>query len=129
VKRRLALLLLPRFVSPGVPFAQEEPDREETDRELTDDHVEDVDEQATLFPIPDYSTDFFSRAALSGDWSGERIVLAEHGIQFAVDVNQFYQGVMDGGANERDDYNGSAEDRVHGLPPWIDCPLSSTSFR
>jgi len=69
--------------------------------------------EATLFPIPDYSGDFWNRAALTGDWGGVRTKLAkDNGLQFAVDANQIYQGVMDGGRESRSEYSGSADYRV-----------------
>lgn len=68
--------------------------------------------QATLFPIPDYGGNLSSRAALTGDWSGTRTAMAKRGIQVSIDVTQAYQGVIDGGANERADYQGTADYRL-----------------
>ena len=65
-------------------------------------------EGATLFPIPDYTSELFMRDALTGDWGGVRSSRAESGLQFEVDINQIYQGVMDGGSSRDSDYYGSA---------------------
>ncbi len=71
--------------------------------------AEALEEGATLFPIPDYASDILARDALTGDWNGERTSLAkDYGLQFELDVNQIYQGVMDGGNSSDDDYYGSA---------------------
>lgn len=70
-------------------------------------------EDATLFPVPEYDGPLSTRAALTGDWGGTRITLAkERGIQFSLDVHQFYQGIWDGGRDSRSDYNGSADYRL-----------------
>jgi len=72
------------------------------------------DEQATLFPIPDYSGDLFSRAALTGDWGGARTGIAEKGIQLEVSVQEYYQGVTGGGFNDNGDWeaNGTSDYRL-----------------
>ena len=70
------------------------------------------EEQATLFPIPDYSGDLFSRSALSGDWGGARTAMANNGMQFTIGINQYYQGIMSGGLDERWEYNGSTDYRL-----------------
>jgi porin len=71
--------------------------------------AEALEEGATLFPIPDYSSGILTRDALTGDWNGIRTSLAEdNGLQIGVDVNQFYQGVWDGGTSSNAKYNGSA---------------------
>lgn len=56
-----------------------------------------AEEAATLYPVPDYSGDLLTRPALTGDWGGTRTAIAENGIQFEFAVNQFYQGLVDGG--------------------------------
>ena len=54
-----------------------------------------------------------TRAALTGDWGGVRTDLAvESGIQIAVDVNQYYQGILDGGLDTGSQYSGTADFRV-----------------
>ena len=65
---------------------------------------------ATLFPIGQYSGDLFTREVVTGDWGGIRTSLAEdYGLQFLVDVNQFYQGVWDGGRSSNAEYSGSSD--------------------
>lgn len=66
-----------------------------------------------MFPVPRYDGDLLSREALLGDWGGGRTSLAEHGgLQFSVDVNQYYQGIWDGGRSRESEYNGSADYRI-----------------
>lgn len=66
----------------------------------------------TLFPVPQYGGDLMTREALTGDWGGARTALAEeNGIQFAVDVNHYYQGIWDGGRSRESDYSGSSDYR------------------
>jgi porin len=68
--------------------------------------------EATLFPIPDYSGDLFTRAALLGDWSGDRTTAADHGVQISVDLNMYHQGVMSGGLIEERESNGTTDYRL-----------------
>ena len=101
-----------RFLKPYTLFTiallsssmgQEAPD------ESLEEAAEALAEGATLFPIPDYENDIFTREALTGDWNGIRTSLAQNnGLQFGVDVNQIYQGVLDGGNSTESDYYGSA---------------------
>ncbi len=74
--------------------------------------AEALEADATLFPIPSYSGDIATRAALTGDWGGTRTTLAERGIQFSADVNQYYQGILDGGIDTGWDYSGSSDYRL-----------------
>jgi porin len=48
-------------------------------------------------PPPNYSGDFWSRPALTGDWGGLRNDLAQKGVTFEVDFGSVVQGVVDGG--------------------------------
>ena len=69
------------------------------------------EEDLTLFPIPNYKGDFWTRDAMLGDL-GFRTALAQHGIQLEVDLNQIYQGVVAGGRPGRStnwEYSGSAD--------------------
>jgi porin len=68
-----------------------------------------AEEDATLFPVPDYSGDLWSRSKATGDWGGLRGDLAAHGAQIEVDFNQVVQGVAEGGLNEGADYTGSLD--------------------
>ena len=64
----------------------------------------------TLFPIPGYGGDLNSRAALTGDWGGARMNLAEEsGLQFEADLYNYYQGVVGGGSNNGWEYSGIAD--------------------
>ena len=93
------------FFSPAL--GQEEPSESMTEA------AEALEEGATLFPIPDYASGILARDALTGDWNGERTSLAkDYGLQFEVDVNQIYQGVMAGGTSSNDDYYGAAYDTL-----------------
>lgn len=70
-------------------------------------------DEATLFPVPDYSGDFATRAALTGDWAGFRQQLADDGIQFEFKLNQYYQGVSGGRPGRGDwEYNGTSDYRI-----------------
>ena len=67
------------------------------------------EKEATLFPIPDYPGDFFSRSALTGDWGGTRTAIAEnYGIQLEVDSTGYYQGVTSGGFDNNGGWETSA---------------------
>lgn len=63
-------------------------------------------EDATIYPVPDYSGDFLNRSYLTGDWGGIRSKLAEHGVQFEVDLLQTLQDVTTGGTNQTGRYGG-----------------------
>jgi hypothetical protein len=66
--------------------------------------------EVSLFQIPDYGGGFSHRAALTGDWGDQRSALAQHGVQFSLDVTLAYQGV-DGGIDNDDDSQGTADYR------------------
>src|SRR5262245_3747745 len=53
---------------------------------------------AQLPQIEDYSGDFWSRPALTGDWGGLRNTLAKKGINLDVDLLQGLQGLNSGGS-------------------------------
>jgi porin len=55
-------------------------------------------------PAIDYSGDWSTRPALSGDWGGLRQRLADRGLTFEVEWFQAGQGVVDGGIEERGTY-------------------------
>jgi porin len=63
-------------------------------------------EDATIYPVPDYSGDFLNRSYLTGDWGGLRSKLADHGVQFDVDLLQVFQDVTTGGNNQTGRYGG-----------------------
>ena len=117
---RLPVLLLPprprRFALPGllalVALGTTSTTAQETGGAARDlgEGAERLQADATLFPIPAYEGDMVTREALLGNWGGARTVIAtESGIQVAIDVNQFYFGIWDGGRSEESDYNGSAD--------------------
>ena len=66
-------------------------------------------EEATLFPVPDYSGDLWKRPALTGDWGGLRTTLANRGVQFEVDTFHIFQHVSDPGTDRTGRYSGSAD--------------------
>ena len=68
-----------------------------------------AEEDATLFPVPDYSGDWKSRPRASGDWGGVRQDLADKGVQVELDFVQTVQGIVDGGINKDTDYRGSLD--------------------
>ena len=73
------ILLLMSFVSMEQALAQQdgargssgEPKKPET--------------EATLFPVPDFTSDIWTRAKLTGDWFGLRTKMANNGVQLDMD--------------------------------------------
>jgi porin len=73
---------------------------------------------AQLPQIEDYSGDFWSRPALTGDWGGLRNTLAKQGINLDVDLVQSVLGLNTGGSFRNRDsmrypYGGHAEYRLN----------------
>jgi porin len=66
-------------------------------------------QDATIYPVPNYGGDFWSRSYLTGDWGGLRSKLADHGVQFDFNVTQIFQGVASGGTNRTGRYSGSTD--------------------
>ena len=64
---------------------------------------------AGLIPIPDYSGGLLTRSYLSGDWGCARTNLADKGVQFGLEWNQYVQGVVDGGRDRRAEYGGNVD--------------------
>src|SRR5262245_711168 len=62
---------------------------------------------AGLLPFPDSWAAFGTRHSLSGDWGGARTDLANKGIQFGLQWNQYLQGVTDGGRDHTTQYGGN----------------------
>jgi carbohydrate-selective porin OprB len=60
----------------------------------------------TLYPVPNYGGDFWSRSYLTGDWGGLRSKLADRGVQLEFNVTQIFQGVASGGTNRTGRYSG-----------------------
>jgi porin len=54
-------------------------------------------ESATLFPIPDLTSSFWTRQRLLGTIFGPRETLADHGVQFNFNMTHTYQDVFSGG--------------------------------
>jgi porin len=68
---------------------------------------------AGLLPIPDYSASFWKRGYLTGDWWGARTYLANKGVQIGVELNQYIQGVTNGGRDRTTAYGGTADYTVN----------------
>jgi porin len=64
---------------------------------------------AGLLPVPDYSGDFWTRRDLAGDWGGVRSDLANKGVQFGLQWNQYGQGIVDGGRDRTSTYGGNLD--------------------
>ena len=64
---------------------------------------------AGLLPIPDYTSDLWTRPALLGDLGGVRTSLAEQGIQFGIDWNNTLQSVASGGRDTSTAYGGTLD--------------------
>jgi porin len=62
-----------------------------------------------LLPIPDYSGNLWTRSYLTGDWFGVRTNLANKGVQFNVQLNQYVQDVANGGKNNTTQYGGNVD--------------------
>ncbi|MGH7847017.1 MAG: hypothetical protein ACREQW_17880 [Candidatus Binatia bacterium] len=65
--------------------------------------------EATLYPVPDFSSDIWHRAKLTGDWFGLRNQMANNGIQLDVDNVHTFQSVSGGGLDSTSRYLGNAE--------------------
>src|SRR4029077_15955906 len=68
---------------------------------------------AGLLPIPDYTGSFWARGYLTGDWGGVRTDLANKGIQFGGEWNQYVQGVANGGHDRATEHGGFADYTVN----------------
>lgn len=66
-----------------------------------------------LLPIPEYSAGFWKRQYLTGDWWGARTYLANKGVQIGVELNQYIQGVTNGGRDRTAAYGGTADYTVN----------------
>jgi hypothetical protein len=66
-------------------------------------------EEATLFPVPDFTSDIWTRARLTGDWGGLRTTFAQHGLQLNVDNVHTFQALTSGGIDTTARYLGNAE--------------------
>jgi hypothetical protein len=64
---------------------------------------------AGLSPVREYSANFWKRQYLTGDWFGVRTDLANKGIQFGVEWNQYVQGVTNGGRDRTAEYSGTVD--------------------
>lgn len=62
---------------------------------------------AGLLPIPNYSGDFWERGWLTGGWGGARTNLANKGVTFGAQRNQYLQSVVDGGRERTTEYGGN----------------------
>jgi hypothetical protein len=69
-------------------------------------------EQASLWPIPYYKGDIWSRPTLTGRF-GLRTKLADKGITFSVDTIHTYQNIVDGGIDTGGEYGGSNDYIIH----------------
>lgn len=65
--------------------------------------------EATLFPVPDFTGDIWTRAKLTGDWFGLRTKLANSGVQLDMDNVHTFQSVSGGGLDSTSRYLGNAE--------------------
>ena len=65
--------------------------------------------EATLFPVPDFTSGIWERAKLTGDWGGLRSKMANNGVQLDVDTVHMFQNVTSGGIDTTGKYVGTAE--------------------
>ncbi|NIP98629.1 MAG: carbohydrate porin [Akkermansiaceae bacterium] len=66
----------------------------------------------TLFPVPNLSGDIWSRDVMTGDWGGARRKLAEGGVQVDFDLQNYFQGLVEGGVEQRWAYGGTSDLRL-----------------
>jgi porin len=62
-----------------------------------------------ILPVPDYSGSLFERSHLLGDPGGHRSALANKGVTFDIDYNQYFQSVVDGGHETTSRYGGTID--------------------
>jgi hypothetical protein len=91
-----ALFAIVVFALARVGAAQEE--RQAVEKAETTD--------TTLYPVPNYGGNVWSRSYLTGDWGGLRSRLADRGVQFEFNVTQIFQDVASGGTNRTGRYSG-----------------------
>ena len=65
--------------------------------------------EATLFPVPDFTSDIWKRAKLTGDWGWLRSTMARNGVQLDMDNVHTFQNVTSGGVDTTGRYVGTAE--------------------
>ena len=84
-------------------------DDTQTPREAVEEKQPTTIPSFTLYPVPNYGGDFWSRSYLTGDWGGLRSKLADHGVQFEFNVTQIFQDVASGGTKRTGRYSGSTD--------------------
>jgi porin len=99
---RVATFFLASFTWLGNLLAQQ------SDRALPADKTSSQTE-ATLFPVPAFTGDFWNRARLTGDWFGLRTKMADNGVQLDFDNVHTFQNVISGGIDTTGRYLGNAE--------------------
>jgi len=60
-----------------------------------------------VLPLPDYSGDWMTRQALTGDWNGERQNWAEYGLTADATLTQYGQGIGTGGTDSEWAFGGA----------------------
>ena len=65
--------------------------------------------EATLSPVPDFTSGIWKRAKLTGDWGGLRSKMANNGVQLDMDTVHMFQNVTSGGIDTTGKYIGTAE--------------------
>jgi hypothetical protein len=71
-------------------------DETQTPREAVEQKQPTTISSFTIYPVPNYGGDFWSRSYLAGDWGGFRSKLAGRGVQFEFNITQIFQGVARG---------------------------------
>ena len=98
-----ALFVIVVFALTRIGAAQDET---QTPREAVEEKQPTTISSFTIYPVPNYGGDFWSRSYLTGNWGGLRSKLADHGVQFEFNVTQIFQGVASGGTNRTGRYSG-----------------------
>jgi len=61
-------------------------------------------EEATLFPVPDFTSGLWQRSRLTSDWGGLRTKMANNGVQLDADTVHLFQSVTSGGVDRTGRY-------------------------
>ena len=70
---------------------------------------ESASQSAAASPTPTPKPDFWHQEELTGDWGGTRTRWKDKGVELEFKLDQFYQGVAEGGIREGSVYNGKFE--------------------
>lgn len=105
----VAIVMAPALYAQSTPPAEDDAKVQVDAKDDSPAKTKKLDPNYPAFFRLDYSGDFWSSPALTGDWGGSRTELANHGISFKIEVLQFIQGNAHGGKGKGAEYFGSAD--------------------